>query len=186
MKKRGYTLIEILVVLGIIGLMAALGVPSYKRYGNSIDFREKNDEIKELIEQTHLLALNPENNKVVLYELMVDRINNQKLILRGCENINLSTGGCLVTDFEGTKVVRTVELSANQVWQSAEGLGNYDAVYMRCLTNLSTKCQYGQNLSDDPDLAAFRFFDYNLDPNKKADFLIKNIPFTITLKTESL
>jgi prepilin-type N-terminal cleavage/methylation domain-containing protein len=69
--KKGYTLMELLVVISIIAFMAVVSVPAFAQYGRSSDFKQKSDEVKMLMERTYLLSRSPENTSVQAYRLSV-------------------------------------------------------------------------------------------------------------------
>ncbi|HOX41884.1 MAG TPA: prepilin-type N-terminal cleavage/methylation domain-containing protein [bacterium] len=72
---KAYSLIELLIVVSIIGMMAVFGIPSYQRYGKVSQFRDKTEEIKNLVERTYYLAKNPEGNDVTEYTLKIKTSN---------------------------------------------------------------------------------------------------------------
>jgi len=59
-NKLGFSLIELMVVVGIIALMTVLTIPFFSRYGSRSEFNLRSIEVKSLIEQMGNMAKNPE------------------------------------------------------------------------------------------------------------------------------
>jgi len=85
-KKSGYTLLELLVVIVIIGLLAAFGIPAFAKYGRATEASQKAEEINELFNQVRSLSLNPENTNVTSYRISFDKSTLSKhfYVLKSC------------------------------------------------------------------------------------------------------
>jgi prepilin-type N-terminal cleavage/methylation domain-containing protein len=107
MKKSAYTLVELLVVMSIIGLLVAFGVPAFDRYGRISVYNQKKDEIKSVLDQVYLLARNPESIEIVSYKAT---ISGNTVVIKGCK----TNGGC---DLTGKSVV----MQSGQYFQAPPG-----------------------------------------------------------------
>lgn len=63
MNRKGFTLIELIIVISIIILMAAAAVPAYQNYGAKSELSLKADEIKALIDRGYAYSNNPSQGK---------------------------------------------------------------------------------------------------------------------------
>jgi len=59
MKKNGYTLVEIVIVLAIIILMALVSMPAFGKYNLSNNFDTKAEEVVSLFNKAYLLSKSP-------------------------------------------------------------------------------------------------------------------------------
>jgi prepilin-type N-terminal cleavage/methylation domain-containing protein len=57
-KIRGFSLIEMLIVISVLAILAAIGVANYNSYARSVRFREVNNRIAQLFQDTSARAIN--------------------------------------------------------------------------------------------------------------------------------
>jgi prepilin-type N-terminal cleavage/methylation domain-containing protein len=57
-KNRGFSLIEMLIVISVLAILAAIGVANYNSYARSVRFREVNNRIAQLFQDTSARAIN--------------------------------------------------------------------------------------------------------------------------------
>ncbi|MFA4996187.1 MAG: prepilin-type N-terminal cleavage/methylation domain-containing protein [Patescibacteria group bacterium] len=60
MHKKAFTLIELMVTAAIIVVMAVVAIPAFNSYGDKNTFKLQVTEIQSLINQTNVMARNPE------------------------------------------------------------------------------------------------------------------------------
>jgi prepilin-type N-terminal cleavage/methylation domain-containing protein len=165
--RKAYTLIELLVAMGIMGLLLTVGIPSFSGFNNSINFKDKVDEVNSLINQTYLMSRNPDSLSTVQYQVSVDVDDSTKLNLSNCIEVDAVSGLCI-----NDNVIKTVTLSAGEEFQAGTfGLGES---YIVCPTNLEKSCVIGSNP------VTFSIMDSRV--SKQADFTAETGPFKV--KTE--
>lgn len=71
-KMKGFTLVELLVVIVIVLLMLVAGLPSMGRSNRASDYRNKVEELKGFWSQVYTLALNPQNTSISSYRIYFD------------------------------------------------------------------------------------------------------------------
>lgn len=111
-NKFGFTLIELMVVVGIIALMTVLTIPFFARYGSRSEFNLRTIEAKSLIEQMNNMAKNPEQGitryvikssgtSVELYKTDATAANLIKKVDFPGYSISATTNNYLVCDSPG-------------------------------------------------------------------------------------
>jgi prepilin-type N-terminal cleavage/methylation domain-containing protein len=75
-KRRGFTLVELLVVLFIIVLLVAVGLPRVRDYGKRNGLRTAAQEIKSQILYAQALARTPDRKGVTQYVFMINFSNS--------------------------------------------------------------------------------------------------------------
>ncbi|MBI4185437.1 prepilin-type N-terminal cleavage/methylation domain-containing protein [Candidatus Berkelbacteria bacterium] len=83
--QSGFTIIELMVSVGIISAMLALGVPAFRSYSRQVNFDATADSIGALIEDARTLALSPETTKaaaVTAYGVEFDSIQGLVMVNR--------------------------------------------------------------------------------------------------------
>ena len=172
MIRKAYTLIELLVVMGIMGLLLAVGIPAFSGFNNSINFKDKVDEVNSLVNQTYLMSRNPDSLATVQYQVTVGA-DSKTLNLSKCIDVDLVSGLCDSMK-DTTKVVKTVTLVNGEIFQSL----NIDESYAYCPTNLEKACVAGASSP------TFSIVDSRV--SKQADFTIEISPFKLKTEISSL
>lgn len=85
--KRSFTLIELVVTVGIITMITLFSLPSISKYGKRAEFSQKMEEVKQLIEQTQLYSKSPEKG-FTQYQLHVNTNTDPKTIKQYQANKN--------------------------------------------------------------------------------------------------
>lgn len=57
-KNQGFSLIEMLIVISVLAILAAIGVVNYNSYARSVRFKEVNNRIAQLFQDTSARAIN--------------------------------------------------------------------------------------------------------------------------------
>jgi len=169
--KKGYTLIELMVVMAIAGLLLALGIPTFGRMNAQVNFKEKADEVSTLINQAYLLSKNPESVQVAQYEIVVSP-DDTTLTLQECNTIDSTALDIVKPCKAPITTVRTVTLLAGEIFSQSP-----DPAYLRCSTDLEIGCGVDGNAD------SFFFTDNKLSPSETASFVIKPTPFKISITT---
>ncbi len=81
MKKLAFTIIELLVVMGIIALMVLFTAPSMSGYAKKNDYLNKIDELKSIVDQARVSAKNSEKDKD-RYEVIVDASTKKAVLYK--------------------------------------------------------------------------------------------------------
>ena len=127
--KKGYTLMELLVVISIIAFMAIVSVPAFAQYGRSSDFKQKSDEVKMLMQRTYLLSRSPENTNIQYYRLRVD---NQIFKLESTTNN---------TTWNPVSQIMKLDNGSSSTSQTLESvLCDANCFVLTCSTNPQDKC----------------------------------------------
>ena len=63
MRKKGFTLIEIMVVIAILGLLVVVGLPYFQDYLNKAKMTKTNMNLEKLKETIKLYQMNTANNR---------------------------------------------------------------------------------------------------------------------------
>ena len=95
---RGFTLIEMIIVLAIIGLIIAIGVPAYQNYNRG----RMLDQAKERLKQDLLLARSRAQSGEKVSGCSTDRLEGYYIQFTG--NSYTIFGRCGVLDFSSTTV----------------------------------------------------------------------------------
>lgn len=69
--SHGYTLLELVVVLVLIGLVLGFGLPAFSSYGANSALHNKADEMSEFVNQAYLLSQTPANIDDKSYNLTI-------------------------------------------------------------------------------------------------------------------
>jgi prepilin-type N-terminal cleavage/methylation domain-containing protein len=162
-KYFAYTLVELLISLAIFALLTALAVPAFSRYSANTDFKQKADEVKELMNQTYISSLNPENRDITLYSLNFFKSKIQLVSITGT----------------GQKVVREVVLNENAAFIDPQG-GTSEQIpgmYYWCSTDLES------NIGCMIQPSSFEIIDANVKSgDNKVVFTTSKNPFRVELK----
>lgn len=169
-RAKAYTLIELLVVISIMGLLLVTGIPAFANYGKSSAFKQKADEVRELIEQTYNLSQNPENASVKAYQVRSDDSTNpQSFYVQSCSAADCASGS--------NQRVKTVKLLPGESIQKVEQPSPQSAAnfIMTCPTDRASKCTDNLSLSSG---VATLFRDSNVSLGS-AKYTIKLNPFSV-------
>jgi|GEM_PF-1274119 len=196
-KLKAYTLVELLVVMIIIGLLAAFGIPAFLRYGRHTEANQKAEEIRSLFDEAKSLSLNPENTLVTSYRVYYDNTDTSKpkYILKSC----FSDGS---DNCASSKDVREVVLLEGEslIITTNNGLPveNIDLI-MECSTKViggKTVCVPNQNITDPIDISPevpdpqnwqiVMFTDYDKNVNKNFMLKVFSNPYKISIETQDL
>jgi len=178
-NKAGYTLIELLVAIGIMGLMFAVGAPAFSKFGDRVDFEQKADEIREAMKQVYSYSQNPENNQIYKYglEFAADKVTFKSYT---CNTYD-SDGNCTE---ESPTTKKEIKLLRGQVFYSPNPLNpdNYTDASFVCYTDLDKTCDiYNYNRE------TFELADNNVAVEKgKAVFSVRKAPYSVLVQYQSL
>ncbi|MCX6808510.1 MAG: type II secretion system protein [Candidatus Berkelbacteria bacterium] len=159
MKQRAYTLIELLVVISIMALLLAAGVPAFRSMNDKSNFADKVEEITAMMNQTNILALNPENSEVANYQLVFD---SQKVTLR--------KNGVTSSD------IKAIDLGVNK-----EYFNSPDKITFICYTNRNKSCDISNN-GNKLDMSPVELVDPNVPAAKaRAQFNVRSYPYNVSV-----
>jgi prepilin-type N-terminal cleavage/methylation domain-containing protein len=80
-KNRGFSLIEMLIVISVLAILAAIGVANYNSYARSVRFREINNRIAQLFQDTSARAIN--RSKSVTMTFMLNQTAGADITVTG-------------------------------------------------------------------------------------------------------
>lgn len=106
-RAAGFTLIELVVTMAIIGLLLATGVPAFRAYGRQVEFEQEVDTVAAAIRTAQTLSLAPEASKaseVTAYGVAVDAATNQVAVGRYSEEAALRQRSVVQTSTLGPTI----------------------------------------------------------------------------------
>jgi len=107
MRKDGFTLIEVLVTIVILGILAAVAIPGFSRYGPDMRLKSAVRDLKSDMELARLKAIRENANVALTF----DTGNNSYIVF-----VDSGAGGGVANDFtqNGSEVVlKTVNLPSD-------------------------------------------------------------------------
>jgi len=169
---RGYTLIELIVVIVMIALLAIFAIPAFSRYGDFIEYKNKVAEIKGFIEQTQVMAKNPEQG-VLAYGLVVSAAD-QRVSLQKCTDVACA---------DAPSVIRTVDLTNTSNKFGTQALWLPDGVTGSFSLICQSKAQDGNCFTSIGAADGYFSLHYSSSKvNRTAIFNIRTVPsFRLTI-----
>lgn len=165
MERKGYTLIELLIVIAIVGIMAGIGIPGFAAFGKNSVFQQKISEIKSAMNQVYYLSRNPEDSIVKYYELTKDPEDN--LVFRRCDQIDESKN-CAEPPKE-VKGKPKISLLKGESWSSSS--------YVKCFVGPNSECTFGVA----EGAPVFSFYDSNDSVDKAVNFTVEMPKFNVNV-----
>jgi prepilin-type N-terminal cleavage/methylation domain-containing protein len=104
-KTRGFSLLEVLVVIVVLGILLAIGVANYASYARSVRFREINNRVAQLFQDTAARAVNRGKAFTISF------------------NLNQSTGADMTVTGDGTSETIMLENDA-ELTSVTNAIGN--------------------------------------------------------------
>lgn len=101
--QKGFTLIELMIVVAIIGILAAIAIPAYQNYTKKASEASCLGEVRGIANQQFLLMNDPEGDKSVLTE--ADKITAMK---NACKTITYTAA-------TGTTPAKLTGIAKNQL-----------------------------------------------------------------------
>jgi prepilin-type N-terminal cleavage/methylation domain-containing protein len=170
MFKKGYTLFELIIVMAIMALLIVIAIPAYNNYGKKQAFRQKTEEMKELINQAYLYSRNPQK-EVARYEIIPSSSDKKvSLVSCGSGEVDTVTGTCLT--YQTVKEVTLTDKSDVLSCATAPGTGT--VCYALFPADSSQTC----TINTTPSGVLFSFS--NSDAQKNAIINIKTDPFSVS------
>lgn len=174
-SQRAYTLIELIIVIAIIMMVTALGLPAFARYQHLTEFSQKTEEVKELFSLARSMALSPATPSITSYQVHYDSVGSpNKFTVVSCTG----NGTC-----DTPQEVARVSLLSGQSIQVLPTNESSDGQVFSCQTLLvGGKLICAQN----PVISTISFLDSNTSVERAADFIVKYDPFMITIVPRDL
>lgn len=166
-RSKAYTLIELLIVITIITMLTALGLPAFAKYQHVTEFTQKAEEVKGLFYTAHAKALTPDNTTITSYQI---HYNNSSVP----NKYSLVSCSGAVSICDNQTVVNDVVLLKKQTIQQAPPAAN--GWFLSCNTLLSggkVTCTLN------PGVSSITFRDDNIDPSRIDKFIISLDPFRV-------
>lgn len=122
-SKKGFTLIELIIVIAILGILSAIAIPKFNDYKDSAVIATLNSNEKILVEQLGLLeaegkevsyGVNSKQNdlrdflKQEISGMIVNTVSNKSDILSTSNNTTFK-GAAIVTSSNSTKLIANVK-----------------------------------------------------------------------------
>ena len=68
-NQKGFSLIEMLIVITVLAILAAIGIANYNAYARSVRFKEVNNRIAQLFQDTSARAINRSKKFTLTFSL---------------------------------------------------------------------------------------------------------------------
>ncbi|MEI8143181.1 MAG: type II secretion system protein [Candidatus Berkelbacteria bacterium] len=158
--QKAYTLIELLVVIAIIGLMAGIGIPAYSQFGKDVAFRQKSDEVKELINQAYTLSKNPADSSVKCYGVRFDNLTPDAGggVVPAARLYKSNDLNCLTDQvtIDTDNMIQKVVLEKDGSTYDQFVFNTDTALDLKCPTDFSMSCQFDKVVSSAQDFSIMR------------------------------
>jgi len=129
-QQKGFTLIELMIVIAIVGILAAVAVPMYSQYTNKAKFSEV------------VASVDPVKTAIDLcYQTQGNSLAN-------CDTYGKL--GLTETDMEGGQYVNTVKITANSavITATATGINGNASTYTLTPTTNGNSLKWAKSCSD--------------------------------------
>lgn len=104
--QKGFTLIELMIVVAIIGILAAIAIPAYQNYTKNASEKSCLAEVKGIANQQYVLMNDPEGDRSDI-NAGEDGIAKIKLMAKACGDITAVPQGAPTKDADGKTVSGT-------------------------------------------------------------------------------
>lgn len=181
-KRQAYTLIELMVVMAIILMLTAFGLPAFTKYRQVTEFNQKTEEVKELFHSARAMASTPETTQIYSYRINYDKTttNKHKYLLVSCLD-----SGCTGANL---KTINMVPLLSSEAIQIPSGPNT--GMIFECRTVMVNgrvmDCTTNPPIVFPATTTVFTFGDTNSSVNRVAKFTLANDPFRIDIVTSDL
>lgn len=143
MRKRAFTLIEIVIVIAIVGLMALAALPMFDRFSANAEIRDKADEIKLVYERAYRESISPKSgnnavrvtisagsNPTMVYEAGICSLNDNCQSFTAADSEDISFPAAFsISDLKVTKRTGTENYSPLSVIFMSPG--NNTSIFFR-------------------------------------------------------
>ncbi len=204
-KKIGFTLLELMIVMVIVGIMAAVAVPAYSKYREKEQFKTTIEEIVNSLYLISAQSANPEQgikgytveNWVLISSKGCGSTPNQLNSTWPFKRYSLPVGG----NYDDKTLLESIPLNGDWYIRGLTEVGKYDPITIKCCAvKLSCSkgiCRLCNEWNYDPAISrgmctcskcgvtAGGFFELtNYKLHQKATISISNYPFRVNVLYE--
>ena len=196
-SRRGFTLLELLVVMAIIVVIALVAIPAFSKYGKKTIFRQSMEEVKSLIEQMHIMSKNPEKgiSKYAIYTEDIegiDEVTKIVLVKRETQDLIIQDQIIKEIDLDGKYLIFDINIDSNpdtdEDYLSCESPGEVCCRQDR-EGDIATKyCSDGESFGITKDAVYIEIKNHKMEAkaDRKAKFYINPNPFSVKIEYEDI